>query len=94
MGRLFRVAGEDLDAAPGTPNVPRPGRLAVTVVFSKRTFPPGGLSTTVACSISVLVSVAVSYLDIVAEDRNAESGRTRDKSAGVLDPESCRSTEI
>ena len=41
MGRVARVAREDLDAAPGTPNEPLAGRLAVFVVFREGTFPPG-----------------------------------------------------
>ena len=41
MGRVARVAGEDLDAAPGTPDVPRAGRLAVFVVFREGAFPAG-----------------------------------------------------
>jgi len=40
---VSRVAGEDLDAAPGTPNEPLAGRLAVFVVFHEGTFPPGTL---------------------------------------------------
>ena len=39
VGRVARVAREDLDAAPGTPDVFGAGRLAVAVVFSKRTLP-------------------------------------------------------
>ena len=38
---MARVAGEDLDAARGTPDVFGAGRLAVFVVFRERTFPPG-----------------------------------------------------
>jgi hypothetical protein len=37
---VFGVAREDLDAAPSTSNEPLAGRLAVFVVFSKRTLPP------------------------------------------------------
>lgn len=33
-----RVAGGDLNTAPGTPNVLPAGQFAVSVVFSKRTF--------------------------------------------------------
>ena len=40
VGRVARVALKDLDAAPGTPNEPGAGRLAVFVVFRERTFPP------------------------------------------------------
>ena len=43
VGRVVRVAGEDLDAAPGTPNEPLAGRLAVFVALGKRTLPPGTL---------------------------------------------------
>ena len=43
VGRVFGVAGEDLDPTGGTPDVFGAGRLAVTVVFGKRTLPPGTL---------------------------------------------------
>ena len=38
---MSRVAGEDLDAARGTPDVFGAGRLAVAIVFGERTFPAG-----------------------------------------------------
>ena len=41
MGRVTGVAGEDLDATPGAADVFGAGRLAVAVVFRKRTHPAG-----------------------------------------------------
>ena len=38
VGRVSRVAGGNLNVAPSTPNVLPAGQLAVSVVFSKRTF--------------------------------------------------------